>query len=642
MRRRSRSSDEIEKLAKELDLSEEILSKNVVGGTDSTVSRARRSILDRSSLLDSLKTTCANFGKWPVKTNLHSSIKFPMEAFSIDESSELDNPDLFTEVYPMTYISASIFAMAEVRHAAREGKIDTNELDIISTPVNTASIVKAFQMNESYFRSKLKTADYKFLSSVASRTNFDADDSACEEDSVSDFVPSEEDGEQDRKKVVALLKTLWIEYFGDDNAQSSCLYMIARNPSAGRITLIFRGSTTLQDWMKNSKLIVSNIENPVSDRPNQLPMIGVHKGFREYLYGDLRTIEARESAPEPSVGNDELFLKDCDLRESAIVKLKEQESTTDILNYLGLDESLTMKEKQESLWSGTAPRKNPHENFTPPKNPAKSESRLARILDELMILQTEYDDYNIYVSGHSLGGALGLMSALEIAARFGKEDRPVTFVGIGNPRAGTEVSFRQLCKRKIDFPILLTMAFASLQYKGFRDAVEVLEREGKMRCINIHGRFDLVPMLPNAAFTALAMAPRSSFCQAGFELVLDSESNKFYMRRSENYDHKYMRRLGFSVFRADRIHERHDYNTYLKDLTNFERPLKKLYLNDFYNKLVEEDLFPCSEKQMAPFKVIAERGRKSFHIVKSRSSREIIRVASADDLRTNINMIEDL
>jgi len=205
--------------------------------------------------------------------------------------------------------------------------------------------------------------------------------------------------------------------------------------------------------------------------------------------------------------------------------------------------------------------------------------------------------------------------ALEIATRFGKKDRPVTFVGIGNPRAGTE---------------------------GFRDAVEVLEREGKMRCINIHGRFDLVPMLPNAAFTALKIAPRSSFCQAGFELVLDSESSKFYMRRSENYDAKYIRRLGSSVFRADRIHERHDYNTYLKDLRNFERPLKKLYLNDFYNKLVEEDLFPCSEKQMAPFKVIAEQGRKSFHIVKTRSSTDIIRVASADDLRTNINMIEDL
>ena len=65
-------------------------------------------------------------------------------------------------------------------------------------------------------------------------------------------------------------------------------------------------------------------------------------------------------------------------------------------------------------------------------------SRLERILKEIGDLTTEYRDHRIYVTGHSLGGALGLLAALEAAALFGKPDRPVTFVGIANPRAGTE------------------------------------------------------------------------------------------------------------------------------------------------------------------------------------------------------------
>jgi hypothetical protein len=113
MRRRSRSSDEIEKLIGELDWSEEILSENVDGGNDRTVSRARGVIGRHASLIESFRASVRNINignKFAKKTRSSFTpvvqIKFPIEAFTTDNSTEFCNPDLFSEVYSMAYTSA--------------------------------------------------------------------------------------------------------------------------------------------------------------------------------------------------------------------------------------------------------------------------------------------------------------------------------------------------------------------------------------------------------------------------------------------------------------------------------------------------------------------------------------------------------
>ena len=383
--------------------------------------------------------------------------------------------------------------------------MDSGELDIVSTPVAAGSILKIFQRNLPFFQSYLKVTDYDFMVSLVQNT--DVENTKTDKDAISNANDLDQDY---RKKALALVNSFSIEYFGDDNAKSECLYMITRNPQNKRIALIFRGSTTLQDWVKDSKLVATQIENPVSDRPNQLPMIGVHLGFREYLYGESKSlIDSLNSAMKI---NDESTVTDDLKRESTTIvtendedieiviepdhgdtdskskinvdlseedgddavtgdssseimatKQEDQKSTTDLLNYLGLD-LLAMKEKQKNRrssikWSALPSfpaienEKNVNETksssdffskFASLKSRSKSQSRLARILDEIEQLEKQYDQYNLYVTGHSLGGALGLLAALEIAARFGEKNRPVTFVGVANPRAGTEVSLRYI------------------------------------------------------------------------------------------------------------------------------------------------------------------------------------------------------
>ena len=163
----------------------------------------------------------------------------------------------------------------------------------------------------------------------------------------------------------------------------------------------------------------------------------------------------------------------------------------------------------------------------------------------------------------------------------------------------------------------------------FRDAVEVLEREGKMRCLSVQGRFDIVPMLPNSMFNR---GTKRRFCHSGFELVLRAEASKFYMRRSERNDEKYIKRMGLALLRVDKTNERHHFTTYLKDLEDLERSLRKLHLNDFYDKFVEESVFACSAKKMTPLKVRAARGRQSVAVIRPPTKRELKRVLSANDL----------
>ncbi len=120
--KRSRSSNDVPKLRRELNLSEEILSETVDGATEESIDNARKCIERHENFLDALRTANSknNYGainkqigsffakknklNSPLKTrmSLTHSKKFPIDAFT----AELSNPDLFSEVYPMAFLSA--------------------------------------------------------------------------------------------------------------------------------------------------------------------------------------------------------------------------------------------------------------------------------------------------------------------------------------------------------------------------------------------------------------------------------------------------------------------------------------------------------------------------------------------------------
>jgi len=411
---------------------------------------------------------------------------------------------IFNLIDSIRFPKIAIFALADVRAAAREGIIENPEA-IESLPVSTNAIIETFRANEEKLQTILKEADYAFLRRFSHNAN---DNDAADRSSAED-AEDEEDEDSDQKMTHGMLKTCTFNYFGDDNAENDCVYLIFKNPLKKRITVCFRGSITFQDWIKDSKVFVGDIPNPVSDRPNQPPTIGVHLGFREYLYGKSRKFSitqlgsirpsfgsfystSTEDEPNAEAGTDRGIDESTTKTNpwnfkslgSALSKLKETVGMTaapensrsvntvpfaedndlneEVLDANDIDNDKNSSDIEKDKKKDDDDDDNDDNNddnndddnnddngnfdfFEMTQNTENSressatvhECRLDKILEEIECLRKENENYSVYITGHSLGGALGLLTALEAGARFGKPGKPVTYVGIANPRGGT-------------------------------------------------------------------------------------------------------------------------------------------------------------------------------------------------------------
>jgi len=125
------------------------------------------------------------------------------------------------------------------------------------------------------------------------------------------------------------------------------------------------------------------------------------------------------------------------------------------------------------------------------------ESKHEKIMKQLMELFEQYPGYRLYVTGHSLGGALATLFAFEAAA---SEDpripKPVSCINVASPKVGG---------------------------LSFRRAFQALERQGNMRCLRIANYKDLVTLLPDRGSVSclyILCCQSSVFRHVGIELKL--------------------------------------------------------------------------------------------------------------------------
>lgn len=88
-----------------------------------------------------------------------------------------------------------------------------------------------------------------------------------------------------------------IVHFDDFGQDSEIVHAIAINEKTKRITLVFRGSVTDQDWKENLKLRTTPVTNVVSkmkskflteeDMEDIISNVRLHNGFADYLFGEL-------------------------------------------------------------------------------------------------------------------------------------------------------------------------------------------------------------------------------------------------------------------------------------------------------------------------------------------------------------------
>eukprot|EP00521_Asterionellopsis_glacialis_P018149 CAMPEP_0195300044 /NCGR_PEP_ID=MMETSP0707-20130614/26641_1 /TAXON_ID=33640 /ORGANISM="Asterionellopsis glacialis, Strain CCMP134" /LENGTH=411 /DNA_ID=CAMNT_0040362615 /DNA_START=15 /DNA_END=1250 /DNA_ORIENTATION=- len=407
-------------------------------------------------------------------------------ALERQEEEPTQYPSLFGEVITMAVGASLIHVLVDIRRLARKkGKnavLSDSDADIcMNLPIKFESLYDVLVRNREILVKKLHIFERKF---------------------VDIFL----DEMMKRPALVQSYKGVTCHYVGDSNPNQECVHAITRSSHNKRVALYFRGSITAKDWLQDVKIIMRKIPNPLVDTyPDQPDSLGVHYGFRDYLYGDAVSL-----APN------------------------------------GILEKEKQKKKDES-----------------------SKNKITEILDQVSFLLRESPDHRFYVSGHSLGGALALIASVEAATRKELTSQPITCVTFGNPKAGN--------------------------YQ-FGDALRCLEREKKLRCLNIHHPYDLVPMVPDGICACyICSVQDKSFHHAGMIMKLHADS--FDINHSNNQS-SFMTKLGKKLFHyvfvlggIPRILDRHFYGTYTSRLFAQEEELRKLYLNDFYNEKLQTGLY---------------------------------------------------
>ena len=450
---------------------------------------------------------------------------------------------LFDTASSMTVACIAVFLLAELRKLAKKGVlmvdavagVDDNEL-MLQLPFKAGnSIPSIWRRNKAILRRKMRSDQYQTLEHIA--------DSLAEQ--------------QERYPLIARSQC---EHFGDEKASNECVYSIHTNEARKRIVLVFRGSITLKDWFQDTKSAFGEVKNPLygidlssskeggtdrdgtnrdgtdRDQPEMLP---IHMGFKEYLYGSKLF-----SVPYKEISS---HLPDLHVPDVQLPFAKS-----------GGDGAKDENEKDNNDHIQTESDGDIHEQS------AKS-TKIETILDQISDIYNAKPDYELCITGHSLGGALALITSLEAAIRFSVQERkaPVTCITIGNPMAGGHT---------------------------FRKAVHSLERHGHLRVLGVHRMDDLVPLLPGTLCTCSIM---NSFCHVGIQLKLkrgdhytvrylgNGDEDSFYKDMSEKWRH-----FRLILPCMHRIKDRHFYRTYLDDLQTRKASLGAVTLDELYAKVL--------------------------------------------------------
>lgn len=383
-------------------------------------------------------------------------------------------PNLFEEASEMTIASILVFFFASVRRLAKEEQLDPSLLEL---PLSGRRFLEIVTSELDRVKGSIKSNEFDTVIRI-----FD------------EYLDSNEE----------LLWNSNLYSFGDD-AQHECVYGMTVNDVRKRITLSFRGSTTISDWLTDAQIVCGEWQNPLD--PSQT--LGVHLGFRNMLLNEGEPILEGISPSMKSI-------QDTVMKTVPILSKKFSSSSNN--------------------------------------DSGRLLQNMDQILTEVEDALEQYPGYRLYITGHSLGGALCSLVALSAAARFGTETRPVSCFPIANPRAGD---------------------------RNFADAIYQLEQAGRLRCCAIHNHLDVIPRKPTKLFRWKNRA-HQQFCPIGYQLLLRPDGLAVTHTQDDNSDSLLMEMK--RTLSLPNVPKEHNYQEYWKRLVALRDTLSAMSLNEWYEK----------------------------------------------------------
>jgi len=252
-------------------------------------------------------------------------------------------------------------------------------------PVDSNDILKFIRLNRNYLTDKSGTLEFN--------PKGDSPSSTERRLQITKRLEQVDEDEFDAEIVEFDDEFVDVGMFG---LQSELVFAIIVNRTQKRVTVIFRGSASLKDWLidgslrKRSSLTLQDLSKD---------KIRVHRGFAKYLFGE------------------------------------------------------TLDDESESKYF-----------------------QITDLLKQLYAME-QYKDYDLYITGHSLGGALTQLLAFTLAGRLEMDGLPtnirVNAISYASPRVGN---------------------------KAYQDAFTALENNGKLRHVRVSNEGDVVAVAPSIGF----------------------------------------------------------------------------------------------------------------------------------------------
>ena len=195
-----------------------------------------------------------------------------------------DRPSVHDEALEMLTGSLLIYIFADLRHMAREGIID--QADLLQDPIALHQVVTAIDNNKEALAERAiehevigeKMQALRDIHAQQQQQQADPEAPTHIQQVLQGGAVANSGGlEPSQESVLA--------QFHDETTTQGVVYGIAVNHLRKRVTIIFRGSVTQQDFITDAKSKMFKLDNPVARLdPKAESHIKIHTGFHQYLF----------------------------------------------------------------------------------------------------------------------------------------------------------------------------------------------------------------------------------------------------------------------------------------------------------------------------------------------------------------------
>ena len=341
----------------------------------------------------------------------------------------IDTWSLYKYAYNFLESSFLIYSFADLRKYAREGLFDDESCRaILTVPIRIETAMELLWKHRDVLKKKWGESDTQLF--------VDTMDSVEKRMEVAAWAT----GHRGYLAEELGVKAGGIQCFHDENEKEPT-YVIVANVLAKTLSVVFRGTKTLNDVQVDAKMAMKTINNPLADVEGLSENFRLHRGFSGFLY-----------------------------------------------------KKASQEKGERRKWNGTS---------------ARGGTKCQEILSDTLEILQQFPDYHVCVTGHSMGGALAILFAFELAALRHRDEElirhPITACVIASPMVGNN---------------------------DFRKTFQLLEREGHLECLRVENDFDIVPLWPWTSLSFIGVPfspffPSMRYRHVGVQLKIHATEKTF-------------------------------------------------------------------------------------------------------------------